>query len=119
MVGSVVQPVLHVARLLQTDGSRPETKRVMQAWSHHLFRERLRSCAFRFPGKHVVESEEPGTSKTCAHCGCFKTDLSLGDKVYKCSSCGVQIDRQIAGARNNFFAEYGRRLGVGWDGLSD
>jgi hypothetical protein len=26
------------------------------------------------------------------------------------------VDRQLAGARNNFFAAYGLAVGIGWDG---
>lgn len=28
------------------------------------------------------------------------------------------MDRDVAGARNNFFAAYGRARGIGWDGLT-
>jgi len=30
----------------------------------------------------------------------------------------VKVNRDVAGARNNFFSEYGRAVGVGWDGQS-
>ena len=33
-------------------------------------------------------------------------------------TCDLQIDRDVAGARNNFFAAYGMAVGVGYDGFS-
>ena len=40
----------------------------------------------------------------------------LGDETFVCPRCGLCVDRQMAGARNNLLAAYGRALGVGWDG---
>lgn len=115
----VIQPVLQIQRLTakaqRCFGSK--MARAMYTWSHHLFRQRLKSAAARYPGRHVFETTEPGTSKTCTHCGCWKADLRLGDKRFDCSRCGVQVDRQVAGARNNFFAAYGLAVGMGWDGV--
>ena len=64
---------------------------------------------------HVYETTEPGTSKTCTHCGTWKANLS--GMVYKCNACKVVVDRQFAGARNNFFAAYGMAVDIGWDGV--
>ena len=116
----VVAPVLNTGRLMERSkrgmlGSK--LARALYTWSHRLFRQRLAFAAARYPGRHVYECCEPGTSKTCTNCGAWKQDLRLGDKVYKCSRCGISVDRQLAGARNNFFAAYGMARGVGWDGL--
>jgi transposase len=115
----VIAPVLNTCRLAQrkdrTFGSK--LARALYTWSHRLFRQRLAFAAARYPGRHVYECCEPGTSKTCTNCGAWKQDLRLGDKVYRCSrGCGIVVDRQLAGARNNFFAAYGMARGVGWDG---
>ena len=116
----VLQPILKVEKLVKkferNIGKR--TCRLMLAWSHYKFRQRLRSAAFRYPGRHVFETKEPGTSKTCTNCGQWKADLEVQAKVYQCPSCHIQVNRQTAGARNNFFAAYGHKVGVGWDGLS-
>ena len=115
----VIAPVLNTCRLTER-GKRnffgSKLARALYTWSHRLFRQRLAFAAVRYPGRHVYECCEPGTSKTCTNCGAWKQDLRLGDKVYRCSHCGIHVDRQVAGARNNFFAAYGMAAGVGWDG---
>nr|WP_279432243.1 zinc ribbon domain-containing protein [Caldanaerobacter subterraneus] len=34
------------------------------------------------------------TTKTCSSCGNIE-DLSLSDRIYKCSRCGLEIDRDL------------------------
>ena len=92
-----------------------KTARMMYNWSHYAFRQRLKSKAFAYAGRVIVEVGEPGTSKTCGCCGSWKADLG-GAKVYKCSKCNVIMDRDVNGARNNLLAAYGLAIGVPWDG---
>ena len=115
----VIQPVLETRRLTQATAARfgHGLARRLYSWSHYLFRQRLKSASVRYAGRHVLESTEPGTSRTCTHCGFFKADLRLGDKVYHCPRCHISVDRQTAGARNNFLAAYGIAVDVGWDGV--
>lgn len=40
------------------------------------------------------------SSKTCSYCGGIKSDLKLKDRVYKCSSCGLEKDRDLNAAEN-------------------
>lgn len=40
------------------------------------------------------------SSKKCSGCGIVKADLSLGDRVYECTSCGLVIDRDLNAAIN-------------------
>jgi transposase len=99
----VIAPILATTRLTDKStrcfGSR--LARSMYTWSHRLFRQRLAFAAARYPGRHVFECVEPGTSKTCT----------------SCPRCSIVVDRQLTGARNNFFAAYGMAMGVGWDGV--
>jgi len=62
----------------------------------------------------IVDSGEPGTSKTCTNCGHWNAGLGAS-RIFECAVCGVHVNRDVAGARNNFFAAYGRAMGVGWD----
>ena len=121
----IIQPILKVSelvkkkrdeRLQRVFGSK--MARAMCTWSHYLFRRRLISASARYAGRHVYETTEPGTSKTCTHCGTWNAGLRLGDKVFECRRCTLAIDRQLAGARNNFLAAYGMAVGVHWDGVT-
>jgi len=40
------------------------------------------------------------SSKTCSRCGCVKSDLTLGDRVFVCPDCGFEIDRDLNAAIN-------------------
>ena len=47
----------------------------------------------------VVDRFYP-SSKTCSNCQNIKTDLTLKDRIYKCNSCGFEIDRDLNAAIN-------------------
>lgn len=104
----VVAPKLQTADLANTEtrvmGS--SSVRAMLTFSHYKFQQRLESAAFRFPGRIVVsDGGEPGTSRTCTHCGHWYGDLG-GSKFFCCPACGLEMNRDVAGARNNFFAAW-------------
>lgn len=40
------------------------------------------------------------SSKICSTCGNKKTDLKLGDRIYRCMSCGLVIDRDLNASIN-------------------
>ena len=115
----VIEPKFDVAKLVQRRARvfGTKTARIMYTWSHYLFRQRLTSAASRYAGRHIIECGEPGTSKTCSNCGFWPAELG-GNKTFTCPRCEIVIDRDVAGARNNFLAAYGRAVGVGWDGAS-
>ena len=112
----IIAPVLKASHLLKGHGLCREAKKKLGTQSHYLFRQRLISASAKYAGAHVMETKEPGTSKTCTGCGHWHADLLLSDKQFNCPRCGLCVDRQMAGARNNLLAAYGRALGVGWDG---
>ena len=102
----VIQPWLHCAELVPKSkrniGSK--TVRTMLTMSHYKYRQRLGWAATRYPGRHVLVTEEPGTSKTCTNCGHWNANLGAAD-VYSCSNCGICVERDVAGAKNNFFSD--------------
>ena len=115
----VIAPRLLTSALVPRDGRvfGALTARAMLTWSHGLFAQRLQSAAFRYAGRHaLVDAREPGTSRTCAHCGHWHAELG-GNSEFACPRCGVRMHRDVAGARNNFFAAYGDARGLGWDGV--
>ena len=115
----ILQPTLETARLSRRASRRIQssTVRKMMTWSHYRFVQRLESASARYAGAHVIKCKEPGTSKTCTNCGFWKANLRVSDKRFVCPRCNVVVDRQLAGARNNFLAAYGAAVGVGWDGV--
>lgn len=74
------------------------TVRSMLALSHFSFKERLLFTA-KSRGCNVHICNEAYTSKTCGRCGKIKDNLG-GNKVFKCSNCFIEIDRDYNGARN-------------------
>ena len=40
------------------------------------------------------------SSKTCSHCGHKKAELTLSDRIYHCSECGFECDRDLNAAIN-------------------
>lgn len=103
----------------QSRSIRSGTVRTMLTSSPGLFCERLASSAKRYPGRLVLcDTGEPGTSGTAGCCGWWNSGLRVGMKRCPCLRCGVVIDRQVNGARNNLLAALGKAVDVGWDGLS-
>ncbi len=45
-------------------------------------------------------SQRYASSKTCSSCGHKKDDLTLKERTYHCSQCGISIDRDINAAIN-------------------
>lgn len=84
-------------RLKRKIGSR--TVRSMLTWSHYTFRKRLEEKAKERKDCQLVLVDEAYTSKTCTRCGIVNDKLG-GCKVFRCSSCGLSLDRDINGARN-------------------
>ena len=48
------------------------------------------------------------SSKTYYKCGNIKKDLKLSDRIYICSECGNEIDRDYQASLN--LAEYGKKI---------
>lgn len=52
-------------------------------------------------GIQIVKADRfYASSKTCSCCGDVKKNLKLSDRVYKCESCGFEIDRDYNAAIN-------------------
>lgn len=53
----------------------------------------------------VVADRFYPSSKACSCCGFIKSDLKLNDRVYRCNSCGLELDRDLNAAENlaNYF----------------
>jgi putative transposase len=65
--------------------------------------EFLRQITYKasWAGALVVEAQRfYPSSKTCSVCGHIKQDLTLADRTYVCSNCGLVIDRDLNAATN-------------------
>jgi putative transposase len=40
------------------------------------------------------------SSKTCSACGAVRAKLHLGERVFRCQQCGLELDRDLNAARN-------------------
>ena len=51
-------------------------------------------------GKYCIKVNPGNTSKTCSYCGNIMEELSLDDREYHCSKCGLIMDRDDNAAVN-------------------
>lgn len=69
-----------------------------QKW-YEFKRQMKYKCEWR--GIEFVEVDRfYASSKNCSRCGHKKADLKLSDRIYKCSECGLVIDRDLNAAIN-------------------
>ena len=59
----------------------------------------INKCKERNIELRLVDTFYP-SSKTCSCCGEVKKDLKLNDRIYKCSNCGLEIDRDYNASIN-------------------
>ncbi|GGM53636.1 transposase [Micromonospora sonchi] len=51
-------------------------------------------------GRLLIADRWYPSSKTCSGCGAVKTKLALSERTYTCTTCGMNLDRDINAARN-------------------
>ena len=59
----------------------------------------INKCKERNIELRLVDTFYP-SSKTCSYCGEIKKDLKLNDRIYKCSNCSLEIDRDYNASIN-------------------
>ncbi|WP_215732212.1 IS607 family element RNA-guided endonuclease TnpB [Lentzea atacamensis] len=94
--GTIVVEDLNVAGMLRN-------RRLARSIADAGFTEVRRQLAYktRWRGSRLVVADRwfP-SSKTCSDCGVVKTKLPLHIRVFRCESCGLNIDRDLNAARN-------------------
>ena len=66
----------------------------------YMIREQLiRKARERHIAVRLVDRFYP-SSKTCSHCGSYKKDLKLNERVYHCPNCQTAIDRDFNASLN-------------------
>jgi len=73
------------------------TKRLLCMFSFYKFKEKLQYKCSTY-GKKLLIVDESYTSCTCGVCG--EINKMGGEEIYLCQSCGLEIDRDVTGARN-------------------
>ena len=61
--------------------------------------EVLRQLKYKCNNFIEVDSHYP-SSKTCSNCGDVKDELRLGERTYRCRSCGMSLDRDLNASIN-------------------
>jgi putative transposase len=70
--------------------------RAMLGWAHYRFKQFLTNKAEEYSCS-VIEVNESYTSRTCGKCG---KQQNIGSKELMKCSCGLELDRDLNGARN-------------------
>jgi len=92
----IVHEDLNVQGMMQ---NRHLSKAIQQA-SMSMFLTLLDAKAEKY-GIEVIKADRYfPSSKLCSHCGQIKKYLKLSDRVYKCSECGFELDRDLNAAIN-------------------
>ena len=74
--------------------------KVIQEQNFYSIRTKLiNKCKERNIELRLVDTFYP-SSKTCSCCGSIKKDLKLNNRIYKCSNCGLEIDRDYNASIN-------------------
>ena len=71
------------------------------------FKRQMRYKCKEFKIKFIEADRFYPSSKKCSQCGHIKNDLKLKDRIYKCTECGLVIDRDLNAAIN--LANYEKR----------
>ena len=82
--------------------------KLKQAWFNRVLYNEWRVNKFegmleykcKLEGKKLVRIDEQNTTKMCSRCGNLKQDLTLKDRTYICSNCGLIMDRDENSAVN-------------------
>ena len=72
----------------------------IQQQNFRKFRELLTYKAERAGIKLIIADRFYPSSKACSCCGSVKHNLNLSDRVFKCNSCGLEIDRDLNASLN-------------------
>ena len=64
------------------------------------FRRMLEYKTIWYGSELVIAPRFYPSTKTCSACGHIKTEMPLGQRVFRCEACGAEIGRDLNAARN-------------------
>ena len=76
-----------------------DNKYVRKGVQNSCMSEILRQLKYKCNNFIEVAANYP-SSKTCSNCGKPKKDLGLGERTYRCCSCGMSLDRDLNASIN-------------------
>ena len=95
----IILPDFRVSQMIRGKKLGKMTKRMMCMFSFFSFKEKLNYKCDVYKKKLIIV-DESYTSCTCGRCG--KINDVKGKETYNCDACGLEIDRDVGGARNIF-----------------
>jgi len=95
----ILLPEFRVQGMIQSKEMRYKkmTKRLLSMFSYYKFRMKLNFKCAQYKKKLIIV-DESFTSRTCT--GCQQLGERNGEEEHRCLSCGLVIDRDVAGSRN-------------------
>lgn len=95
---AVVIGDLSQRQMVMRSNNKKRNRAVYADWGLYQFVEMLKyKCALSGKELHIIS--ERNTSKTCHRCG-YVQEMPLYKRTYKCSCCGMRMDRDANSARN-------------------
>jgi transposase len=94
----ILLPRFDSQEMVQSRKLDKKTKRRMMALQHFRFKQRLEDMVNLHTDSKLYIVNETYTTKTCTQCGVLNDVGS--NSIYHCLDCGLQIERDINGARN-------------------
>lgn len=74
--------------------------KAIQDMGFYEFRRQLEYKCELYGSKLIIADRWFASSKTCSNCGCKKEQLSLSERIFRCESCGIEIERDLNAALN-------------------
>ena len=96
----VLLPVFKSSQMVSSGKLYSTTCRKMMTWSHYRFQRKLVDLAQKYTDVKVRLCNEAFTTKQCGSCGSINGSMTLSDRVFNCSGCGLQSSRDGHAARN-------------------
>lgn len=96
------KPAYVVMEDLNTSGmlkNKKLSKATQQQTFHEFKRQMAYKCAWHGIQFILADRFYP-SSKTCSRCGHVKEKLSLSERMYRCETCGIEIDRDFNASIN-------------------
>ncbi len=99
----VVVEDINLKALQQSKKNGKKVSRKIHKYLHTISLSELFRCLefkAKEKGREIVKVNPKNTSKTCSNCGYVLQQLPLSKRVFKCPSCGAEIDRDLNAALN-------------------